>query len=575
MPVRNFRYLGDAKVSSFTDASGVGELYDVYDAKARGQGYPATLGVTSSLDTDSDFHGGSTKVITFNLTNYFVQEVFTLSIVFNGTATSGDFFDSTGTTFNTTPNTNTGLETLSAGVFEAYAGAGITNDGETFTIRLEGSINGIVYEKLCTIRRATFTITPQTTSFDEGDQMKWTVDYTNWQSSNQETLYWACTPDSNAPSGGSITSADLTTFSDSGNITIPASTTPSSGSLTINGPTLTNDLVTDGSKLVYIGVAFNAFTEIQNRYIARVITNVNDTSLSPTATVAPSTTSLNEGSTVTFTITTTNFTSGTLPWEVVLGTNTEDTDVNVNSGNVTISSSSGTVQITATSDGYTESGQGEGFRLRVNHPNTGAQIGLSPFVFINDTSTGTPEPAQNVYTIFRENRFGSNIGTITHYAVDTSGNILHTFGSTSGNNGNATWLLVNYSTNQYTATGQFRFAWRHLNGSSFRGDYAIDNVQYYLGNTLQTTYGFESGTITGWLRTNGTNTTSSVTALANASQITISTNTGVGIWNVDSGGTPSNGTGPNAAYSGAYFAYTETSSNFNGNHWLFSPVITP
>ena len=114
-----------------------------------------------------------------------------------------------------------------------------------------------------------------------------------------------------------------------------------------------------------------------------------------------------------------------------------------------------------------------------------------------------------------------------------------------------------------------------MNGSSFRGDYAIDAVQYYKDSSLQATYGFESGTITGWLRTNGTNTTSSVTALANASQITVSTGTGIGIWNVDAGTTPSSSTGPNAAYAGTYYAYTETSSNFNGNHWLFSPVITP
>ena len=56
--------------------------------------------------------------------------------------------------------------------------------------------------------------------------------------------------------------------------------------------------------------------------------------------------------------------------------------------------------------------------------------------------------------------------------------------------------------------------------------------------------------------------------------LSIATGTGFGIWNVDANGTSSSGTGPNSAYQGTYYAYTETTSRFSGNHWLFSEVLT-
>lgn len=51
-------------------------------------------------------------------------------------------------------------------------------------------------------------------------------------------------------------------------------------------------------------------------------------------------------------------------------------------------------------------------------------------------------------------------------------------------------------------------------------------------------------------------------------------------WSWNSGGTPSSGTGPNAAYDGSYYIYTEASSNFNNSTYLdasfdFSGISNP
>ena len=206
-------------------------------------------------------------------------------------------------------------------------------------------------------------------------------------------------------------------------------------------------------------------------------------------------------------------------------------------------------------------------------------------ITINDV-TGAAN--KDVYFTLRENRYGTNIGTISHYLTDTSGNIIHTFGTTSGNYGNATWLFKSWASNPDSLTPgtQFHMAWLHQAGGSFRGDYAIDEVKLYIDGSNVETWGFEStsdgvGTggysgISGWRHANQTNTSSSTTAFNVNSALAITSNhpTGFGIWSCDGGGTTSSSTGPNIAYQGTYYCYTETTSRFSGYHWLFSEVLT-
>jgi hypothetical protein len=113
--------------------------------------------------------------------------------------------------------------------------------------------------------------------------------------------------------------------------------------------------------------------------------------------ISPSTTSVNEGSSVTFTVTTTGFGSGTLYWtlEAVSGTvNNTDFSSPANAvtsgGSVTITSNSGTFAVTLANDATTEGA--ETFRSRLRTGSTsGTIVATSSTITINDTST-TPAP---------------------------------------------------------------------------------------------------------------------------------------------------------------------------------------
>jgi hypothetical protein len=179
---------------------------------------------------------------------------------------------------------------------------------------------------------------------------------------------------------------------------------------------------------------------------------------------------------------------------------------------------------------------------------------------------------------FYESRYGSNIGTIDVYVIDTSGNIQgSSVYSASGNLGYSAWQLRTAATPN--VSGSFQIAWHYVSGASFRGDYAIDTVSLQ-GNT----YNFDStsssvfSTSQGFGTTSGVNTSNSVTAYQNAVFVPTATSVTLGRWNRDTGTTPSSSTGPSSAHSGTHFLYAETSSSNSSstgvNMWLFSPIIT-
>jgi len=103
------------------------------------------------------------------------------------------------------------------------------------------------------------------------------------------------------------------------------------------------------------------------------------------ATVTPSVSTLNEGSSVTFTIATTNFTSGTLYWTLnsLSGTLTgSDFSGGAIQGTVTITSSSGSVSLTLANDTTLEGT--ESFQLLLRKDTfTGNVVGTSSVVFCN------------------------------------------------------------------------------------------------------------------------------------------------------------------------------------------------
>jgi hypothetical protein len=105
----------------------------------------------------------------------------------------------------------------------------------------------------------------------------------------------------------------------------------------------------------------------------------------PTYNLSASTSSVNEGQSVTFTVTTTNFGSGTLYWTNSGTTTGADFTDNMNSGQVTISNNAGSIIRVLTNDMTTESPESIILQLRSGSL-AGPVVATSSSVTVNDTS---------------------------------------------------------------------------------------------------------------------------------------------------------------------------------------------
>ena len=117
----------------------------------------------------------------------------------------------------------------------------------------------------------------------------------------------------------------------------------------------------------------------------------------PTYAISASTTSVNEGSSVTFTVTTTNVNNGTTLYysiNPVSGSINSSDFSSGTTGSFTVNSNSGSISIGIANDTTTESGS-DVFNLRIHTGSTGGPIVVTSVnVTINDTSQ---DPTQAVY----------------------------------------------------------------------------------------------------------------------------------------------------------------------------------
>ena len=107
----------------------------------------------------------------------------------------------------------------------------------------------------------------------------------------------------------------------------------------------------------------------------------------PTYSLGTSSTSVNEGSTVTFTTTTANVSNGTTLYWSVSGVSSSDFTVNSTTGSFTIGSNGqGSVSLTLSSDSSTEGTEYFTFYVRTGST-SGTIVATSPQITINDTSS--------------------------------------------------------------------------------------------------------------------------------------------------------------------------------------------
>ena len=365
---------------------------------------------------------------TFNVTTTSLSNT-TLywSIDLSGGITAGDFSATSGS-FSITSG---------SGSFSITTTPDMTTEGgEAFVLSIRtGSVTGTVRAQTTVsitdtslTRTYAFGFIP--TSINEGNTGIFNVNTTNIPNSPTTTLYWTIV-------NTSTTNLDFSATSGSFSITNNA------GSFSIT-PTL--DMTKTGvesTESFYVQIR----TDSTSGTVVATSSNVNVVDMVPTYSVGPNVTSVNEGGTVTWTVTTTNVVNGTvLYWSVNLafGMSVSDLLDNANAtGSVTINDNIGTFTTTLRNDQSTEGSETLYVWLWTDSNKTqGQHVAQSDNVTVNDTSTAIIPFVEVGYTIYQD----VTSATFTQPAGSSSAFIIAQGGGGGGAGGYAV-------PNSYAASG--------------------------------------------------------------------------------------------------------------------------
>lgn len=222
-----------------------------------------------------------------------------------------------------------------------------------------------------TLRIPAYRCYPNVTIVNEGQAVRF--DVPTFAVTNNTTLYWS--------NLGTAIAADFDENINSGSFVV----NNNAGSFTL---TMRNDLVTEGLEYANIVVR----TDSVSGPIVAVANQIqiNDTSIQPNYQVNPSSSSINEGSTVTFTVITLNLPNGFNLYYTLDGTNVNASDISGGtlSGTLTINSNTASVSVTLINDVAAEGNETMTFNLRTG--STSGNIVANTAVTIVDTSIPNP-----------------------------------------------------------------------------------------------------------------------------------------------------------------------------------------
>ena len=389
--------------------------------------------------------------------------------VVNGTTLYWEITGSGMSSADFTPSSLTGSVTInnnSAAVSKTIIEDSVTEGNERINFKLYtdsgrtnevASNNSVVIQDTSTAPTTpTYNITPSTTTLDEGDFFIITVTTTNV--SPGTTLYWKINEET-----GNISTSDIVGG------TLDGSASVNSQGTFLFSKTLAEDLTTEGEEKftvkLYTDATFNLLVA------STPDITINDTSQSKTYSLSASSTTINEGSTVTTTVTTTNVSSGTaLYWEL---SGTGITSSDFSSGSLTGSGSvnaQGTFNFSHTLDNDVtlEGSETIAVRLYTDSGRT-SQVGNTLSIVVNDTSIPqatysiSPNPTSvNEGSSFTTTVTTSNVanGTTLYWALegtnidgnDFSTGALTGSGSISNNTFNFTHTLSSDATTEGTET---------------------------------------------------------------------------------------------------------------------------
>jgi hypothetical protein len=342
---------------------------------------PATYSVSSA---SSNVNEGNS--LTFNVTT---TNVFDGTVLYWTVTNSGDFSPASGTVVI---NNNTGS-------FSVTPTADQTTEGsETFTASIRtGSTSGTIVATSSSVTINDTSTTPAptysataATSQNEGQTITVVVNTT--QVSNGTTLYYTV-----AAVSGTVNSSDFVS-STSGSFTINNNT----GSFNLQAR---NDEITEGTETYRVSIRTGSTS-------GTVIANtpditLNDTSRAISVSITANTSSVNEGGTVTFSITTTNAPNGrSFTWEMTSSQYFTAIDFSDNAGTGTIvinnnaASLSRTLKSDAAWDGV------ESFSINIKDGST--IKATSPVVKVNDTSNPGNHPTTFIHPDYSSRSITAN-----------------------------------------------------------------------------------------------------------------------------------------------------------------------
>lgn len=375
---RNSNSIGALATITNTSAAGVYDTFDAFNYTVANT-WPPTIRVASLSPNTGNINENTQRQFTITTTGVVVASTLYWTIL-HITSTSSDFFGSVVSGNFNISTTNTATFNINTNFTGNTA-----KSPKTFKVEIRGgSTSGSVL-----YTSDTFTIPAITSS------VQWTTSTINESTSSSLQVSLGNIGGYSTSYAASISYTGSTASTTSG---VDFSTVPTTfyiGAATnITSLSPIQDLLTEGTETLTAAVNYGGYN------LGSASLTVTDSSQSVTATVTPSVSSVNEGSSVTFTINITsgNFSSGTLYWTLLVSGSVTNADFSspslavTNGGSVNISGSTGSVTFTLSNDVTTES-VAESFQFRLRAVSTsGSIITTSSSVTINDTSTGAAQP---------------------------------------------------------------------------------------------------------------------------------------------------------------------------------------
>ena len=294
------------------------------------------------------------------------------------------YWINTGTTngvtdFTSASNQGTFTVTNNSGFFTiTVANDRATEGPETMVIDLRyGSAGGILLATSQTITvtdtslTPVYTITPNVATILESGSVSYSITTGNVVPGT--TIFWT--------NSGTTSAADFASGQNSGNVVINGTYASGSASFVV---TSALDSATEGSETIIIQLRENSIAG------PIVATSSAVTVLDATYSITPSTTTITEGQSVTFTIATTNILPGTvLYWTNAGSTTGSDFSDGLNSGNVTITgtqaSGSASITLNTVADLVADPGETIVLQLRINST-SGTVVATAATVTVNDAN---------------------------------------------------------------------------------------------------------------------------------------------------------------------------------------------